>query len=64
MSRGYKDLNTHSRRMFSTWRGDGNNDHEAVGRAAAEAAELAGATFHDVPVWAWHWPERDQQLIP
>ena len=50
--------------VFSTWRGDGNNDHEAVGRAAAEAAELAGATFHDVPVWAWHWPERDQQLIP
>ena len=50
--------------VFSTWRGDGNDDHEAVGRAAAEAAELAGATFHDVPVWAWHWPERDQQLIP
>ena len=41
MSRGYKDLNTHSRRMFSTWRGDCNHDHEAVGRAAAEAAGIA-----------------------
>ncbi|MDZ3826749.1 MULTISPECIES: PIG-L deacetylase family protein [Pseudomonas] len=50
--------------VFSTWRGDGNDDHEAVGHAAARAAELAGATFHDVPVWAWHWPERDHALIP
>ena len=50
--------------VFSTWRGDGIDDHEAVGRASAEAAERVGATFHDVPVWAWHWPEREQVLIP
>ncbi|EJN26276.1 MULTISPECIES: PIG-L deacetylase family protein [unclassified Pseudomonas] len=50
--------------VFSTWRGDGNNDHEAVGRASARAAELTGATFHDVPIWAWHWPEREHKLIP
>ncbi|EZP25813.1 PIG-L deacetylase family protein [Pseudomonas sp. RIT288] len=50
--------------VFSTWREDGNDDHEAVGRASAKAAAQVGATFHDVPVWAWHWPERDQNLIP
>ncbi|MBK5373610.1 PIG-L family deacetylase [Pseudomonas sp. TH08] len=50
--------------VFSTWRGDGNNDHEAVGRASAKAAEMTGATFHDVAIWAWHWPEREHTLIP
>ncbi|MBV4458172.1 PIG-L family deacetylase [Pseudomonas sp. COR58] len=50
--------------VFSTWCEDGNPDHEAVGRASAKAAHRAGATFHDVPVWAWHWPERDHGLIP
>lgn len=50
--------------VFSTWRNDGNADHEAVGRASAKAAQQAGANFHDVPVWAWHRPQRDQQLIP
>ncbi len=50
--------------VFSTWRNDGNDDHEAVGRASAKAAEQVGARYHDVPVWAWHWPEREQQQIP
>ena len=50
--------------VFSTWREDSNDDHEVVGRASAKAAELAGASYHDVPVWAWHWPERDHALIP
>jgi len=50
--------------VFSTWRNDSNDDHEAVGRASYEAARQVGATYYDVPVWAWHWPERDHALIP
>jgi LmbE family N-acetylglucosaminyl deacetylase len=50
--------------VFSTWRKDGPPDHEVVGRASFDAAQKAGATYHDVPVWAWHWPEREQQMIP
>ena len=30
----------------------------------ASAAALVGATFNEMPVWAWHWPARDQGLIP
>jgi len=50
--------------VFSTWCEDGTADHEVVGRASAKAAQQVGATYHDVPVWAWHWPERDQGQIP
>jgi LmbE family N-acetylglucosaminyl deacetylase len=39
----------------ATWRGDGHPDHEAVGRAAAVAAQRAGVTFVEYPVWMWHW---------
>ncbi|RAI65334.1 PIG-L family deacetylase [Pseudomonas fluorescens] len=50
--------------VFSTWREDGNADHDTVGRASARAAASAGATYNDVPLWAWHWPARDRELIP
>lgn len=50
--------------VFSTWREDGNIDHDAVGRASAHAAALVGAVFNEVPVWAWHWPTRDSSLLP
>lgn len=50
--------------VFSTWSEDGNVDHDTVGRAAAKAAAMAGASLHEVPLWAWHWPLRDQGLIP
>ncbi|MEB0046815.1 MULTISPECIES: PIG-L family deacetylase [unclassified Pseudomonas] len=50
--------------VFSTWRSDGNDDHEAVGRASAKAALMVGVGFNEVPVWAWHWPVRDQGQIP
>ncbi|NUT78922.1 PIG-L family deacetylase [Pseudomonas sp. C1C7] len=50
--------------VFSTWSQDGNSDHEAVGRASANAATIAGADFNEVPVWAWHWPTRDSGMIP
>lgn len=50
--------------VFSTWRKDGNVDHDTVGHASAKAAALVGAAFNEVPVRAWHWPSRDQGLIP
>ncbi|VVM64418.1 hypothetical protein PS662_01473 [Pseudomonas fluorescens] len=50
--------------VFSTWCEDGNVDHDTVGRASAKAAALIGAAFTEVPVCAWHWPSRDQALIP
>ncbi|PMZ86514.1 MULTISPECIES: PIG-L deacetylase family protein [unclassified Pseudomonas] len=50
--------------VFSTWRQDGNVDHDTVGRASARAAANIGATYNDVPFWAWHWPARDRELIP
>jgi LmbE family N-acetylglucosaminyl deacetylase len=50
--------------VFSTWREDGTDDHEVVGRASFRAAQQVGATFYDLPVWAWHRPEREQAKIP
>ncbi|MFU2325934.1 PIG-L family deacetylase [Pseudomonas sp. MAG733B] len=50
--------------VFSTWSEDGTRDHDAVGRASAAAANIAGADFNEVPVWAWHWPTRDRDSIP
>ncbi|ROM90586.1 PIG-L deacetylase family protein [Pseudomonas brassicacearum] len=50
--------------VFSTWSEDGIIDHDTVGRATAKAALMVGASFNEVPVWAWHWPARDHGLIP
>jgi LmbE family N-acetylglucosaminyl deacetylase len=50
--------------VFSTWRKDGDSDHETVGRAGAQAADSIGAAFNELPVWAWHWPVREQNKIP
>ncbi|KPN90836.1 PIG-L deacetylase family protein [Pseudomonas nunensis] len=50
--------------VFSTWSEDGIDDHDAVGRAAARAAAIVGVTYHEIPVWAWHWPMREQGQIP
>ncbi|MDR9753662.1 PIG-L family deacetylase [Pseudomonas sp. SZMC_28357] len=50
--------------LFSTWREDGHCDHEAVGRASAEAARRVGATFHELPVWTWHWASPEDSLVP
>ncbi len=50
--------------VFSTWREDGNLDHEAVGRAAAKAAAQVGARFCEIPVWAWHSSAREEHQIP
>ena len=50
--------------VFSTWSEDGTSDHDAVGRASANAATIAGADFNEMPIWAWHWPSRERGLIP
>ena len=48
----------------SIWRGDGHPDHEAVGRAAAFAAEQTGAVLIEYPVWMWHWAVPDDVAVP
>jgi len=50
--------------IFTTWREDGHCDHEAVGRASAEAARRVGATLHELPVWTWHWASPEDSLVP
>lgn len=48
----------------ATWRGDGHPDHEAVGRAAAVAAEHTGAVLMEYPVWMWHWALPGDAAVP
>ncbi|MCO7514027.1 PIG-L family deacetylase [Pseudomonas guariconensis] len=50
--------------LLTTWRGDGHADHEAVGRAAAQAARARQAQLAEVPVWAWHWAQPDDPRLP
>lgn len=40
--------------VVAPWRHDGNDDHDAAGRAAAEAARLSGAGIVEYPLWAWY----------
>jgi LmbE family N-acetylglucosaminyl deacetylase len=39
--------------IAAPWREDGNPDHEAAGRAAAEAARRAGARLAEYPLQGW-----------
>ncbi|KQQ62581.1 acetylglucosaminylphosphatidylinositol deacetylase [Pseudomonas sp. Leaf127] len=50
--------------VFGTWRGDGHGDHEAVGRACANACAAVGAQFNEVPIWAWHWAGPEDERLP
>lgn len=50
--------------VAATWRGDGHPDHEAVGRAAARAAEYAGTVLVEYPVWMWHWAVPGDSAVP
>jgi LmbE family N-acetylglucosaminyl deacetylase len=50
--------------VFTTWREDGHSDHEAVGRASAEAARRVGAICHELPVWTWHWATPEDAVVP
>ncbi|MNE86457.1 hypothetical protein D3C80_1835600 [compost metagenome] len=49
---------------MATWRGDGHCDHEAVGRAAAHAAQARQVQLAEVPIWAWHWAQPDDPRLP
>lgn len=50
--------------LLTTWRGDGHADHEAVGRAAAQACQARRVQLAEVPVWAWHWARPDDPRLP
>jgi len=50
--------------LMATWRNDGHCDHDAVGRAAAQAALARQVQLAEVPVWAWHWAQPDDARLP
>ncbi|CAB3788973.1 PIG-L deacetylase family protein [Pararobbsia alpina] len=50
--------------VITTWRLDGHPDHEATGRATAQACLATGATLIEVPVWTWHWASPGDARVP
>ncbi|MFQ6573976.1 PIG-L deacetylase family protein [Pseudomonas sp. UM16] len=50
--------------LLTTWQDDGHADHEAVGRACAQAARARGVRLVEVPVWAWHWATAEDSRLP
>lgn len=50
--------------LLTTWRGDGHCDHEAAGRACAQAAQARRVQLAEAPVWAWHWASPDDPRLP
>ena len=46
--------------LAAPWRHDGHDDHEAAGRAAAEAARISGARLLEFPLLAWTTSTPDQ----
>lgn len=50
--------------VFTVWAQDGHPDHEAVGRASAKACASVGAQLHEVPIWAWHWADPEDERLP
>nr|WP_297526276.1 PIG-L family deacetylase [uncultured Roseateles sp.] len=50
--------------VITTWRHDGHPDHEAVGRACAEATRAVGAMLLEMPVWTWHWARPGDPAVP
>ncbi|AGN78847.1 TPA: PIG-L family deacetylase [Pseudomonas putida] len=50
--------------LLTTWRGDGHCDHEAAGRACAQAAQTRRVQLAEAPVWAWHWASPDDPRLP
>ncbi|MDT5349370.1 MAG: hypothetical protein QOH91_2657 [Mycobacterium sp.] len=48
----------------ATWRGDGHPDHEAVGRAAAQACARTGVALVEYPIWMWHWATPFDPAVP
>ncbi|WP_216693951.1 PIG-L deacetylase family protein [Dietzia psychralcaliphila] len=54
----------HDTLVLTTWRGDGHPDHEASGRAAADACAATGARLVEYPVWTWHWAPPGDPRVP
>lgn len=50
--------------LMTTWQVDGHGDHEAVGRACAQAALASNIQLLEVPVWAWHWATPEDERLP
>ncbi len=50
--------------VLAPWWRDGHPDHDATGAAATEAAAGTGAQLLHYLVWAWHWSEPDDGVIP
>jgi LmbE family N-acetylglucosaminyl deacetylase len=48
---------------LAPWAGDVHADHEAVGRAARQAAARATQVFF-YPVWMWHWARPADPRVP
>ncbi|MEE1621905.1 bifunctional PIG-L family deacetylase/class I SAM-dependent methyltransferase [Zafaria sp. J156] len=46
--------------VAAPYRSDGHPDHEAAGRAAADAAREAEAGLVEFPVWYWHWAQPEE----
>ena len=45
--------------VLAPWVCDGHPDHDATGRAAAQACARNGADLLAYLVWAWHWAKPD-----
>ncbi|MFW0758746.1 PIG-L deacetylase family protein [Pseudomonas sp. H11T01] len=50
--------------VITTWRHDGHCDHEAVGRACANATRICHAHLREAPVWTWHWANPEDRRVP
>ena len=50
--------------MFTTWRRDGQPDHEATAHACANVALRQRARLVEVPVWAWNWAAPGDPRLP
>ena len=50
--------------VVTTWRYDGQPDHEATGRACARACARCNARLLEAPVWAWHWARVADSRLP
>lgn len=50
--------------VVTTWQLDGHPDHEATGRAAAQACAASGARLLQAPVWMWHWSQPGDTRVP
>jgi LmbE family N-acetylglucosaminyl deacetylase len=51
-------------RAVTTWRFDGDADHQATARATAVACVASGCRLLEAPVWMWHWARPADRRVP